>query len=164
MLGPRWRAWAFSSCTEWGFSLLWCTGCSFRRPLVLHSTSSRCTSCSSYCISCSSCSMRAQQFRLEGSAAVPRGLRRSMARGICLDQRLNPCPALAGGFLSTVPPRNPWNDLISLLTLSPVFFHMKHKAYEARGFICLVPHGLSQCLKQYLVLSKQQILKYCTLF
>lgn len=35
---------------------------------------------------------------------------------------------------------------INLLTLLSVFSHMEHKAHEARGFVCLVPHSLSQCL------------------
>ena len=48
---------------------------------------------------------RRQCWQCAVSAAVTHELSRSPARGILPGQGSNPCPELAGGFLSTAPPR-----------------------------------------------------------
>ena len=50
---------------------------------------------------------RLQQLRHLGSVVVTAGLSCSEACGIFLDQGSNPCPALAGGFLTTRPRGTP---------------------------------------------------------
>ena len=72
-----------------GYSSLRCTGFSLRWLLVSeHGLQSR----------------RLQQLWHAGSVVVAHGLSCSAACGIFPDQGLNPCPALAGGFLTTAPP------------------------------------------------------------
>ena len=72
-----------------GYSSLWCTGFLLWGLLLLWSIGYR-------CMGFSSCGLWALELRLRCPAA----------RGIFPDQGLNPCPpALAGGFLFTVPPR-----------------------------------------------------------
>ena len=96
---------AFSSCSEWSCSSLWCAGFSLWWLLLLQSTvlgawasvvvARGLSSCGSQALECrlSSCGERAQLLR--GMWDIPR-------------PGLEPVsPALAGGFLTTAPPGKP---------------------------------------------------------
>ena len=98
-LGLRYCAQAFLVAASGGYSSLRCAGFSFRWLLLLQSMGSRRAGFSS-------CGTRAQQLWLAGtgSVAVARGLSCSAACGIFPGQGSNPCPVLAGGFSTTVPP------------------------------------------------------------
>ena len=80
-------------------SLLWCVGFSLRGPLLLRSTGSRrrgFSSCGSQALERRLSSCGAQAYLLRGMWDLPR-------------PGLEPVsPALAGGFLTTVPPGKPY--------------------------------------------------------
>ena len=132
MLGLRCCAWAFSGCGERGYSSLPCAGLSLRWFLLLRSTGSRHTGFSS-------CGTQAQllcgMWDLPGPGLEPVS------------------PALAGGFLTTVPPEKPylqvilchftysvrtlqWYTFISLI-LTLVIVHFTYSCYKLQNTLLL---------------------------
>ena len=98
-----------------GYSSLWCVGFSLQWLLLLWSMCSRhvgFSSCGSWALKCrlSSCGARAQLLR--GTRDLP---------GLGLEPM---SPALAGGFLNTVPPGKPEklfsNQILNLVSFPPL--------------------------------------------
>ena len=98
---------AFSSCSEWGLLCLRCAGFSLRWLLLLRSTGSRRAGFSSY-------GTWAQQLWLAGSRVQAQQLW-CMGQLLCSMRDLPgpglkpTSPALASGFLTTVPPGKPYS-------------------------------------------------------
>ena len=113
MLGLRCCAQAFSSCGGRGYSLLQCVGFSLLWLLSLQSTGSRHAGFSS-CGTWASVAV-AHGLQSAGSVVVAHRLSCSAARGIFPDIGLEPAsPALAGGFLTTVPPGKPTESVFKI--------------------------------------------------
>ena len=103
VLGLRCCAWAFSSCGERGYSSLRCMGFSLRWLLLLQSTGSRHAGFSSGGSWAQQCGSWALERRLSSC-----GTQAQLLHGLwdLLRPGLKPMsPALAGGFLTTAPPR-----------------------------------------------------------
>ena len=92
VFGLRCCAWAFSSCGEWGLVFILVRG-------LLIAVASCCG---------------ARALGAGASVVVAHGLSCFMACGIFPDRGTNPCPpALADGFLTTVPPGKPCSKIFN---------------------------------------------------